>query len=87
MKKILISTAIVGLFSLGLRAETAQERLRASAEVFHAIMATPDKGVPQDLLNKAYCVVIVPGLKKGAFIVGGEYGKGYAICRSGRGMG
>ena len=87
MKKILISTAIVSLFSLGLRAETAQERLRASAEVFHAVMATPDKGVPQDLLNKAYCVVIVPGLKKGAFIVGGEYGKGYAICRSGRGMG
>jgi len=87
MKKILMLTATLSFFSLGLMADTAQERLQASAGVFHEIMATPDKGVPQDLLNKAYCVVIVPGLKKGAFIVGGEYGKGYAICRKGRGMG
>ena len=87
MKKILVLTATLSFFSLGLMADTAQERLQASAEVFHEIMATPDKGVPQDLLNKAYCVVIVPSLKKGAFIVGGEYGKGYAICRKDHGMG
>ncbi|MGO4883455.1 MAG: lipid-binding SYLF domain-containing protein [Bryobacteraceae bacterium] len=45
-------------------------------------MATPDKGIPQDLLNKAACVIVVPSLKKGAFVVGGEYGKGFAVCRS-----
>jgi len=44
-------------------------------------MSAPDKGIPQDLLDKAHCVVIVPGLKKGAFIVGGQYGKGFLTCR------
>ena len=53
----------------------------------HEIMGTPDQGIPQDLLNKAYCVVIVPSLKKGAFVVGGQYGKGFTICRRGAGMG
>ena len=44
-------------------------------------MATPDKGIPQDLLAKAQCVVVIPGLKKAAFVVGGEYGRGFAECR------
>ena len=57
------------------------ERLDSAAAVFHEIMATPDKGIPQDLLDKAHCIVIVPGLKKGAFIVGAEFGKGFATCR------
>jgi lipid-binding SYLF domain-containing protein len=61
----------------GLLADTAQERLKDSAAVFSEIMQTPDKGIPQDLLGKAQCVVIVPGLKKGAFIIGGEYGRLY----------
>ncbi len=87
MKKILVLTAALCFSSFGLLGDTAQERLRDSAEIFHEIMATPDKGIPQDLLNKAYCVVIVPGLKKGAFIVGGEYGKGDAVCRKNAGMG
>ncbi|HLY18048.1 MAG TPA: lipid-binding SYLF domain-containing protein [Bryobacteraceae bacterium] len=81
MRKIL--TLIVTLLTpaFGLLAETAQERLRDSAEVFHDIMSTPDKGIPQDLLAKAACVVIVPGMKKGALIVGAQYGKGFTICR------
>jgi lipid-binding SYLF domain-containing protein len=45
----------------------------------------PDKGIPQDLLDKGNCVVIVPGLKKGAFIVGAEFGKGFVTCRKGGG--
>jgi lipid-binding SYLF domain-containing protein len=45
-------------------------------------MATPDKGIPQELLEKAHCIVIVPGLKTAAFIVGGKYGKGYLSCRN-----
>lgn len=56
-------------------------RLRSAAEVFHDMMAAPDKGIPRDLLEKAQCVIIVPGMKKAAFIVGGDYGKGYALCR------
>ncbi len=46
-------------------------RLGEAAAVFSEVMATPDKGIPQDLLEKAHCIVIVPGLKTGAFIVGG----------------
>jgi lipid-binding SYLF domain-containing protein len=50
-------------------------------------MATPDKGIPQDLLDKAHCIVIVPSLKTAAFIVGGKYGKGYLSCRNQSGEG
>jgi lipid-binding SYLF domain-containing protein len=63
------------------------KRLEEAAAVFSEIMATPDKGIPQDMLEKAHCVVIVPGLKKGAFIVGGKYGKGYLSCRNKSGTG
>jgi lipid-binding SYLF domain-containing protein len=62
-------------------------RLGEAAAVFSEIMAAPDKGIPQDLLEKAYCVVIVPSVKTGAFIVGAKYGKGYLSCRSGSGHG
>jgi lipid-binding SYLF domain-containing protein len=58
------------------------ERLTESAAVFSEVMATPDKGIPQELLEKAHCIVIVPGLKTAAFIVGGKYGKGYLSCRN-----
>jgi len=62
-------------------AETAQERLRSATEVLNEVMATPDKGIPQDLLDKAHCVVIVPGVKQAAFVVGGKFGSGFAECR------
>jgi lipid-binding SYLF domain-containing protein len=87
MKKALVLVAALGCSSLGLLADTAAERLEESARIMHEIMGTPDQGIPQDLLNKAYCVVIVPSLKKGAFVVGGQYGKGFTICRRGAGMG
>jgi lipid-binding SYLF domain-containing protein len=57
------------------------KRLEQAASVFSEIMATPDKGIPQDLLEKAHCIVVVPAMKSGAFIVGGKYGKGYLSCR------
>src|SRR5215831_8904002 len=63
-------------------ADSASGRLSDATSVFTEIMATPDKGIPQDLLNDAHCVVIVPGLKKGAFVVGGEYGRGFVTCRA-----
>jgi SH3 domain-containing YSC84-like protein 1 len=65
----------------------ATKRLDEAASVFSEIMAAPDKGIPQDLLEKAHCVVIVPGLKKAAFVVGAQYGKGYMLCRSVNGVG
>jgi lipid-binding SYLF domain-containing protein len=62
-------------------AESTNTRLQTAADVFKEIMSTPDKGIPRDLIEKAQCIVIVPGLKKGAFIVGGEFGKGFITCR------
>ncbi|MBZ5594958.1 MAG: lipid-binding SYLF domain-containing protein [Acidobacteriia bacterium] len=67
--------------------ETAATRLKTSAEVLTEIMAAPDKGIPEELLEKSQCVVIVPGMKKGAFIVGGEYGRGFIECRRASGKG
>jgi lipid-binding SYLF domain-containing protein len=87
MRKALFLAAAMGCSSLGLFANTPAERLDESARILHEIMGTPDKGIPQDLMNKAHCVVIVPSLKKGAFVVGGEYGKGFATCRRGAAMG
>ena len=48
-------------------------------------MATPDKGIPLDIAAKAHCVLVVPGFKKGAFLVGAQYGQGVATCRTGTG--
>ena len=67
--------------------EKVNDRLQDSAALFSEIMGTPDKSIPQDLLNKSYCIVLVPGLKKGAFVVGGKYGKGFAVCRNQGGEG
>jgi lipid-binding SYLF domain-containing protein len=63
------------------------KRLGAAASVFSEVMATPDKAIPQDLLERAYCIVIVPDLKTGAFVVGAKYGKGFLSCRSRTGSG
>src|SRR5882672_339525 len=68
-------------------ASDAPKRLEAAAEAFKEVMGIPDKSIPQDLLNKAECIVIVPDLKKGAFIVGGKYGKGFVSCRKKDGAG
>src|SRR6476661_10437822 len=75
---------VVALICAPLMAESRNEpakRLEESAAVFSEIMSAPDKGIPDELLEKAQCIVIVPGMKKGAFIVGGQYGKGYLTCR------
>ncbi len=62
-------------------ANDTEKRLDAAAGVLHDIMGSPDKGIPQDLLGKAACVVVVPGVKKGAFVVGAKYGRGFIVCR------
>jgi len=63
------------------------ERLDDAASLFSEVMSAPDKSIPQDLLAKAQCIVLVPGLKKAAFGIGGKYGRGFAVCRAGGGMG
>ncbi len=65
----------------------AVKRLAAANTVFSEVMSIPEKSIPQDLLDKAECVVIVPGMKKGAFIVGAKYGKGFFSCRHKQGPG
>ncbi len=65
----------------------ADARLQAATEDVHALLSADDKDVPQDLLNRATCVVVIPNLKKGGFIVGAEYGKGFFTCRRTNGAG
>ncbi len=72
---------VIALAAPLMYAETAQERLSDAASIFKEIMATPEKSIPEDLVDKAHCVVIVPGLKQAAFGIGGKYGRGFAICR------
>lgn len=63
----------------------AVKRIDESAKVFNEIMGAPDKGIPQELLDKAQCIGIIPGLKRAGFIIGGKYGKGVLTCRTGTG--
>jgi SH3 domain-containing YSC84-like protein 1 len=84
LKLIAAFALAAGLLSA---ADDAPKRLEASAEAFKEVMGTPDKSIPQDLLAKAQCFVIVPDLKKGAFIFGAKYGKGFVSCRKKDGVG
>jgi lipid-binding SYLF domain-containing protein len=83
LKTLTWITAGAAIMATGLWAqeETPDHRLRSAADVLHETLGAPDKGIPRNLLEKAQCVVVVPGLKKAAFVVGADYGKGYAICR------
>ncbi len=77
--------SVTVLFSAVAFADTAQERLQTAATVVHDILAAPDTGIPQDLVAKAACAVVIPGMKKAAFGVGGQYGRGFEICRESNG--
>jgi lipid-binding SYLF domain-containing protein len=75
----------ISLLSMGsVAAADETERLQAATTTLREIMTAEDKGIPMDLLEKASCAIIVPGMKKGAFIVGGKYGRGFASCRTAR---
>jgi lipid-binding SYLF domain-containing protein len=63
------------------------DRLDASADALVDMMRASDRGIPQDLINKARCVVVLPGMKKAGFIFGAEYGRGFAVCRRQGGSG
>jgi lipid-binding SYLF domain-containing protein len=87
MKQFIITTALVlGLSTCAYAQSTdakITQRLDAAHAVLHELMATPDKGVPLDIAAKAQCVAVIPGFKKGAFLIGAEYGQGVATCRNG----
>jgi lipid-binding SYLF domain-containing protein len=63
------------------------DRLDASADTLMDMMRAADQGIPQDLIDKAHCVVVVPGMKKAGFIFGAKYGRGFAVCRRQAGVG
>jgi SH3 domain-containing YSC84-like protein 1 len=79
--------AVLAVTPLLAQSNEPVKRLGESASVFSEVMAAPDKGIPQDLLEKAHCIVIAPAVKTGAFLVGGKYGKGYLSCRNKSGTG
>src|SRR5437773_11229302 len=85
MKKALVLALIAILIVPQLLAESAAGRAESAATVLTDIMATPDKGIPEEILGSAKCVAVVPSLLKGGFVVGGAHGKGMASCRTAEG--
>lgn len=80
--------AVAAALSPALFAATeADKRLDSAADLVTDMMNASDKGIPQDLLNKSECVVLIPGLKKAAFVVGAKFGRGFAMCRRANGTG
>lgn len=90
-KSVICGLAVAGALSIPSLAADREvkvaDRLDASADTLTDMMRASDKGIPQDLMNKAQCVVIIPGMKKAGFIVGAQYGRGFAACRKAGGMG
>jgi lipid-binding SYLF domain-containing protein len=79
----MFSLVAAALCSTSLRAaDDVNDRVNASATVFKELSNSPE-GLPESMLNKADCVIVLPSVKKGGFIVGGQYGKGLMSCRSG----
>ena len=79
----MIRAAMLALLGFGaaFADDDPAERITESQKVFSEIMAAPDKAIPQDLLERAHCIGIIPSLKKGGFIVGAQYGVGEVMCR------
>src|SRR5580698_7557184 len=82
----LLLMGVMGMFGTyafaGSDREDTIDRMQKSVEVLQSIMSTPDKGIPEDVLNGAKCIVVVPNLIKGGFIIGGKHGRGVASCRT-----
>jgi SH3 domain-containing YSC84-like protein 1 len=77
---------MIGTYALaGSTREDTVNRLQNSVDVLHAIMSTPDKGIPEEVLSNAKCILVVPDLIKGGFIFGGKHGRGVASCRTSEG--
>jgi lipid-binding SYLF domain-containing protein len=88
MKKIMFLLAMFSLGTLcwaGSAREDATDRLNNATTVLHEIMGMPDKGIPEEVLEHAKCVAVIPHMVKGGFIFGGKGGKGVATCRTANG--
>jgi len=83
---LLSMVTVLGSMSWAFSAqEDATERLQKAGDVLKEILNTPDKGIPEEVLDSAKCIVVVPHLIKGGFIVGGKHGRGVASCRTANG--
>jgi lipid-binding SYLF domain-containing protein len=85
MKKVMTFVALLGLTSVGwagTNREATVDRMDHAGRVLHEIMAAPDKGIPEEVLEHAKCVAVVPHLLKGGFVIGAENGRGVATCRT-----
>jgi lipid-binding SYLF domain-containing protein len=94
MKKAIVFAAVLSAAALGLTSvawgegttrEATADRLQHAGAVLHEIMATPDKGIPEEVLDHAKCIAVVPHLVKGGFVFGAESGRGIATCRTANG--
>lgn len=88
MKKYLILLFSILLSTFAIAGSTPQDtttRLQSAAVVMDEIMAAPDKGIPEEVLNGAKCIAVIPDMAKGGFIVGGEHGRGVVTCRTAKG--
>src|SRR2546430_4986731 len=83
--KIVLLAALFSVLWMGSARADQTSRLKNATAVLNELRAAPDKGVPEDLWNKAECVGVIPSVKKAAFIIGGEYGRGVMSCRAGKG--
>jgi SH3 domain-containing YSC84-like protein 1 len=91
MKRLLAVFCVLGMSFTAVSSYAADDkatldaRVQSAKDVLDAIMATPDKAIPNQIMSQATCVGVIPSVKKGAFLVGAEYGQGLVTCRTGHG--
>jgi SH3 domain-containing YSC84-like protein 1 len=83
MRHLFAGIILFAFAASAVASDTPAERLKKAADIVEQVMHTPEQGIPQDLLDKAVCVAVVPGYKKAAFGIGGSFGKGALVCRGG----
>src|ERR1035438_8515441 len=85
-KQLMVLSAVLGVASIGWASDSKREdstdRLQHAADVMHEVMAAPDKGIPDEVMEHAKCVAVVPHMIKGGFVFGAEGGRGVATCRT-----
>jgi lipid-binding SYLF domain-containing protein len=83
---LMSAMGMVGTYAFaGSAREDSVDRMQRAVVVLHAIMSTPDKGIPEEVLSNAKCILVVPDLIKGGFVFGGKHGRGVATCRTAEG--
>src|SRR5664279_5928642 len=87
-KQLMVMSAVLGIATMGWadsNKEDSTERLEKAAVVLHEVMATPDKGIPDEVMDHAKCVAVVPHMIKGGFVFGAQGGRGVVTCRTASG--